>query len=87
MTTVIPGAVFVSGSDGKVTALSTKDGSKLWDVDTAQEFKTVNKVPARGGSLRAPGPTSVGGMLFMGSGYAVTGGDKPGNVLLAFSIE
>ena len=45
------------------------------------------KVPAKGGSLRPPGPSIVGGMLFIGSGYAVTGGDKPGNVLLAFAVQ
>jgi len=29
----------------------------------------------------------VGGMLFVGSGYSFGGGDKNGNVLLAFSTE
>jgi polyvinyl alcohol dehydrogenase (cytochrome) len=86
-TSAIPGAVFVSGSDGVLTALSTKDGAKLWEFESAKEFETVNKVPAKGGSLRAPGPTIAGGMLFMGSGYAVSPGDKAGNVLLAFSVQ
>ncbi len=86
-TSLIPGVVFVSGSDGKLNALSTKDGSQIWVFDTAQEFQTVNKVPAKGGSLRAPGPTVVGGMLFIASGYSVTGGDRPGNVLLAFALQ
>jgi hypothetical protein len=34
----------------------------------------------------APGATVANGMLFVGSGYSVFG-DKPGNVILAFSAE
>jgi polyvinyl alcohol dehydrogenase (cytochrome) len=67
-------------------ALSTTDGHILWEFDTSREFKTVNKVAAHGGSLVAPGPVVAGGMLFIGSGYFVFG-DKPGNVLLAFSPD
>jgi polyvinyl alcohol dehydrogenase (cytochrome) len=67
-------------------ALSTKDGKILWEYDTAHEYETVNKVPAKGGAISAPGPTVVDGMLFIGSGYAVTGANS-GNVLLAFTAE
>ena len=45
---------------------------------------TVNRVPARGGSMGAPGPTVAGGLLFVGSGYVGLGNGTPGNVLLAF---
>ena len=48
-------------------------------------FETVNRVTAKGGSISAPGPTIAGGMVFVGSGYAVLGG-TPGNVLLAFGL-
>jgi polyvinyl alcohol dehydrogenase (cytochrome) len=85
-TTAIPGVAFVGGSDGRLHALSTKDGKILWEYDTAHEYETVNKVPAKGGAISAPGPTVVDGMLFIGSGYAVTGANS-GNVLLAFTAE
>ena len=79
-----PTAVFVGGNDGKLFAVSTKDGRQLWSFDTAQRFDTVNKVPAKGGSITAPGATVAGGMVFIGSGYSTTSGE-PGNVLLAFA--
>jgi len=82
--TGIPGAIFSGGWDGMLRAYSTKDGRQLWEYDTAHAFETVNAVPARGGSMGAPGPIIVGGMLFVGSGYVV-GASTPGNVLLAFS--
>jgi polyvinyl alcohol dehydrogenase (cytochrome) len=44
-------------------------------------------VPGKGGSINGPGPTIVGGKLFMNSGYVVLGGALPGNVLLAFGVE
>jgi polyvinyl alcohol dehydrogenase (cytochrome) len=81
--TAIPGALFVGGSNGRLHALATKDGTELWSFDTAQRFDTVNRVPAKGGSISAPGATVAGGMLFVGSGYSITSGE-PGNVLLAF---
>jgi polyvinyl alcohol dehydrogenase (cytochrome) len=71
----VPGVVF-SGS---------VDGHLLWDFDTVGPQKTVNEVPARGGSLNGPGPAIAGGMLFVESGYAANG--MPGNVLMAFSID
>jgi polyvinyl alcohol dehydrogenase (cytochrome) len=83
----IPGAAFVGGTDGKLRAMSTADGRTLWEFDTAQPFQTVNKVAAKGGSISAAGPTIAGGMVFVGSGYAIPGNEKPGNVLLAFGLE
>jgi len=83
---VIPGVAFVAGSDGVLHALSTADGKILWEYNTAREFETVNKVPAKGGAINSIGPTIVNGMLFIGSGYAVSGNNF-GNVLLAFSLE
>lgn len=83
---VIPGVALVGGTDGKLHALSTTDGAQLWEVETAREYETVNKVQGKGGSIGAPGPTIAGGMLFLGSGYGVMGGQS-GNVLLAFGIQ
>ena len=84
--TVIPGVVFVGGSDGRLWALSSRDGHPLWSFETAHEFDTVNRVPARGGSIIAPGPTVADGMLFVGSGYGVVA-ETPGNVLLGFAVR
>jgi polyvinyl alcohol dehydrogenase (cytochrome) len=58
----------------------------MWEFDMAREFETINKVPARGGSMIAPGVTVAAGMVYVGSGYSVFG-DNPGNVILAFSTE
>ena len=85
-TSAIPGVAFEGGMDGQLHAVSTKDGSALWSFDTARSFDTVNKVPAHGGGMGSAGPTVADGMLFVGSGYAVTG-DRSGNVLLAFAPD
>jgi polyvinyl alcohol dehydrogenase (cytochrome) len=84
--TGIPGAVLIAGEDGRITALSVHEGRCLWTLQTATAFDTVNKVPAHGGSLMASGVTVAGGMMFIGSGYAIANG-APGNVLLAYSIH
>jgi polyvinyl alcohol dehydrogenase (cytochrome) len=80
------GAVFSGSVYGHIRGYSTTDGKVVWDLNTEQEFKTVNGVPGRGGSLDCPGPTIAGGMLFAESGYGTYAGTQ-GNVLLAFSIE
>ena len=82
--TTIPGAVFVGSLDGHLRAYGTNDGALLWDFDTVRDFKTVNGVPAHGGSLNGAGPTVVSGMVYVNAGYnnAISG-----NVLLAFAPE
>ncbi len=84
--TLIPGVVFSGSMDGHLRAYSTKDGSVVWDLDTLNNFETVNGVKAHGGSLNATGPVAGGGVVFFNSGYAQLGG-MPGNVLLAFSVD
>jgi polyvinyl alcohol dehydrogenase (cytochrome) len=79
-----PGMVFSGGWDGVVRALEADSGRVVWQYDTQRDFDTVNKVPARGGSMGAPGPTIAGGMVFVGSGYIGFRNGAPGNVLLAF---
>jgi polyvinyl alcohol dehydrogenase (cytochrome) len=81
--TVIPGVAFLGSSDGHIRAYETTRGAIIWDFDTAQDFRTVNGVKARGGSIISMGPAIAGGMLYITSGY--TGNGMPGNVLLAFS--
>lgn len=84
--TVIPGVVFAGGRDGMLRAYSTRDGEVLWEYDTLRAFETDNGVVARGGSIGGHGPAIVGGMLFIGSGYAIQQ-SVSGNVLLAFGVE
>ena len=50
-------------------ALSTANGAKLWEFDTARDFETNNRVPAHGGTMGSAGSTIAGGMVFVGSGY------------------
>jgi len=84
--TAIPGVVFAGSQDGTVRAHASADGRLLWSFNTLQDFTAVNRVPARGGSMGAPGPTVAGGMVFVGSGYVGLGNGTPGNVLLAFGL-
>jgi polyvinyl alcohol dehydrogenase (cytochrome) len=84
--TAIPGVVFSGGLDGHLRAYASEDGTIIWDMDTAQPYKTVNGVPGNGGSLDGPGAVVVDGMLYVNSGYAFVGG-MPGNVLLVFSVD
>jgi len=84
--TQIPGVVFATSNDGHIRAHAAEDGRLLWQFDTAREFTTVNRVPARGGSIDGPGAVVVAGRVFVNSGYPRNGG-MPGNVLLAFGVE
>ena len=42
---------------------------------------------AHGGAIASTGAVAVGGMLYVGSGYAISNGTSGGNVLLAFGVE
>ena len=81
----LPGVVFSGSVDGHLRAFSTANGAIVWDFDTVRSYDTVNKVPARGGSLNVGGPAIGGGMVFVNSGYVNNG--MPGNVLLGFSVD
>jgi polyvinyl alcohol dehydrogenase (cytochrome) len=85
--TMIAGVVFQGSGNGKLYAVSATDGKVLWEYNTAKEFSTVNKIAAHGGQIASAGPVIAGGMVFIGSGYAISSGASGGNVLLAFSIE
>ena len=84
--TGIPGIVFSGAMDGGLRAYSTADGTIVWTFDANREFPTVNGVKGNGASFGGGGPSVVGGMLFVGSGYGSLAG-RPGNVLLAFGVE
>jgi polyvinyl alcohol dehydrogenase (cytochrome) len=81
--TATPKAIYSGSVDGRIRAYNPRDGHVIWEYDTVREFKTVNNVPAKGGSMDGPGPVVVDGMLYVPSGYGNWGGN-PGNVLLAF---
>jgi polyvinyl alcohol dehydrogenase (cytochrome) len=85
--TGIPGVLFSGTWDGRLQAISTRDGKVIWEYDTSKEFQTVNGVKANGGSMSNSGATVVGGMVFANSGYSHHGGITPGNLLLGFSVE
>jgi polyvinyl alcohol dehydrogenase (cytochrome) len=82
----MPGVVFSGALDGHLRAYDSNNGKVLLDVNTINEYDTVNGVPARGGSINGPGATIAGGMVFVNSGYSSIG-FMPGNVLLAFSVD
>lgn len=82
-----PGFVVSGGWDGVLRVLSTKDGKVVWSFDMAKDFKTVNGVPGKGGSMGSAGPTIAGGMIFAGSGFPGVQSGVAGNVLLAFGTE
>jgi polyvinyl alcohol dehydrogenase (cytochrome) len=83
--TLIPGVLLSGARDGMIRAASSRTGQLIWEFDSAQEFKTVNGVTARGGSAASGGPVVANGMVFIGSGYPGFQGGQPGNVLLAFA--
>ena len=85
--TAIPGVVFEGAGDGRLFAVSAGDGKQLWEYNTAQPVETVNKVTAKGGQIAVSGAVVVDGMVYVGSGYAISAGASGGNVLLAFAVE
>jgi polyvinyl alcohol dehydrogenase (cytochrome) len=82
----MPGVVFSGSLDGHLRAYDSATGKVLWDTNTVNEYDTVNRVPARGGSMNGPGATIAGGMVFVNSGYGSLG-FMPGNVILAYSVD
>jgi polyvinyl alcohol dehydrogenase (cytochrome) len=85
--TTIPGVVFTGSTNGMLYAVAAADGKELWSFDTAKPFDAVNKVPTHGGAIAVSGAVVVDGMLFVGSGYAVSSGASGGNALLAFEVR
>ena len=85
--TVIPGIVFSGTADGHLRAYAIKDGTVVWDFDTAgQPYDAINGMKAKGGTLDGGGPTIANGVLYTNSGYGRLIG-QPGNVLLAFTVD
>jgi polyvinyl alcohol dehydrogenase (cytochrome) len=78
--------IFQGSGDGRLFAVSPQ-GKQLWEFNTAQDIPTVNKVPARGGQIAVAGAVVVDGMVYIGTGYAISSGASGGNVLLAFGTD
>jgi polyvinyl alcohol dehydrogenase (cytochrome) len=86
-TSAIPGVVLSGAWDGRLRAFSAETGQIIWEYNTVREFPTVNGVPAKGGSMGAPGPTVAAGALYVVTGYVGVQGGMPGNTLLVFAPE
>jgi polyvinyl alcohol dehydrogenase (cytochrome) len=86
--TAIPGVLFSGSLNGHLRAYSTTSGEVVWDFDALHDFDTVNGVAAQGGSFNGGGAAISHGMVVVNSGFGFGNGPtKPGNVLLAFSVD
>ncbi len=81
--TVVDGVVVSGSNDGMLRAFDTKTGKLLFEYDSVQEYKSVNGVKARGGSIDNGTIVARNGLLLVSSGYGLFN-ELPGNVLLAF---
>ena len=84
--TLIPEVAFAGSANGHMRAYSTRDGSILWDFDTARTYAAVNGVQAQGGSIEGAAAVVADHTLFVMSGYASYGGGT-GNALIAFTVD
>jgi len=82
--TSVPGAVFAGSNDGVIRAYDTRSGAVIWRFDTGKPRKAANGVIATGGPMGRGGQTVAGGMLYVNAG---AGYGRPGNALLAFSLD
>ena len=80
------GILFAGGLNGIFHAYSSSTGAKLWKFDTRREYRSVNQLTGKGGTIDGSGPVIAGDMLYLNSGYGRYG-KLEGNVLLAFSIS
>lgn len=85
--TATPDLVFAGADDAHLRIYDAANGKVLWDHDTWRDYTTVNRVPARGGSIGGgAAPIAYGGMLIASSGYGYAS-KMPGNVLLVFTVK
>jgi polyvinyl alcohol dehydrogenase (cytochrome) len=82
--TVIDGAVLQGSADGWLRAFNATDGRLLWSFDTARPYAGLNGVAGHGGAIDNASIIAANGYLFVNSGYAIIGGQRAGNVFLAF---
>jgi polyvinyl alcohol dehydrogenase (cytochrome) len=81
---VIDGAVVEGSADGWLRAFDAANGRLLWSFDTARPYTGVNGVAGHGGAIDNASIIAANGLLFVNSGYALIGGQRAGNVFLAF---
>lgn len=82
--TVIDGAVVEGSVDGFLRAFDARTGELLWSFDTAIPWKGVNGVSGHGGAIDNASIVATHGLLFVNSGYGLMGGQRAGNVFIAF---
>jgi polyvinyl alcohol dehydrogenase (cytochrome) len=82
--TVIDGAVFAGSVDGFLRAFDTATGALLWQYDVARPLTGVNGVAGHGGAIDNTSIVAANGYVFVNSGYAIMGGERSGNLFLAF---
>jgi polyvinyl alcohol dehydrogenase (cytochrome) len=82
-----PGRRVRRATDGQLFAVSAPTASSCGNSTRLSPSRPVNKVQARGGAINTSGAVVVDGMVFVGSGYAISAGASGGNVLLAFGVE
>jgi polyvinyl alcohol dehydrogenase (cytochrome) len=79
----VDGAVVAATLGGEVMVFDGKTGVVLKTLDTIGSQKTINDVPAKGGSIDSHSISAGAGMLFINSGYGAFS-QTPGNVLIAY---
>ena len=79
----VMGDVVIAGAmDGWLRAYAVDSGEVVWQLDSTQEYESVSRKPARGGSFGgAAGPVALNGKLVLSSGYGIYN-HMPGNLLL-----
>ncbi len=82
--TVVDGTVVEGSVDGYLRVFDAKTGEVLWSFDTAVPWKGANGVEGHGGAIDNASIVAKNGLLFVNSGYGLMGGQRPGNVFLAF---
>ena len=82
--TLIDGAVVEGSADGILRVFDRDSGQLLFSFDTARPYETVNGVAGHGGGIDNASIVAANGYVFLNSGYGLMGGERAGNVFLAF---
>ena len=56
------GILFAGGLNGIFHAYSSSTGAKLWKFDTRREYRSVNQLTGKGGTIDGSGPVIAGDM-------------------------
>jgi polyvinyl alcohol dehydrogenase (cytochrome) len=82
--TVIDGVVVEGSADAILRVFDRTNGELLWSYDTARAYQGVNGVDGHGGAIDNASIVAANGLLFVNSGYGLMGGERAGNMFLAF---